>query len=123
MKIFEGVIKLNVSTFFFMYCCLHYFYFGRLFKGIESLKMVGRNTFVLPTNVNLECSDKDSTILFYRFNCPRRCQMYDDTIDLICLWNSKLIRKTYTKNDMINLIKDFAIKYEKELYWNYENEL
>lgn len=117
MKIFEHLYdRQYVSLTTIIYFSLHYFYLGKAFKNIKTFELINNiyRDFDLLESYDLECNNKDSVILYNNIFSVSRFALDELRYTMM----DSMPIKTYKINDMNTYIAKFAIKYEKELYWN-----
>lgn len=107
----------DTTSFFFVYCCLHYFYLGKLYNNIKYFDKFNSYFKLPPDKCDLSSENVDSihlyglyTKLYYGKYEMMRNFLSDDIVN-------QLPDKLYTPLDMIDCIKSFAIKHENILYW------
>lgn len=112
----------NITMGSYIYCCLYYFYYGKVFNGITNFRPLfdieyDVYFYMLDKEYDIVNSTEDAIRLRKRLNEPNlfRYSLINKIRDI---YNRlPIMPLTLNIKDIPDCIKEFAVKYEKELYW------
>lgn len=112
----------NILMRSYIYCCLYYFYYGKAFNGITSFSpqlnlQYDIMFYVLDKIYNVANPSADAIRLDKKLHSFIFCNGNNSIVYYVRESHKNKINLNLDIRDMPECIRDFAIKYEKELYW------